>query len=94
MLVMRLPEWTWRWAWNGFLKWSLLGSFRDDLTVRQRWEIVSSLWPTIKHHHLRPTETWLQVRLPTLSCLCAWNAVEPVDIECRPLRPLSTSGDD
>lgn len=63
---MGLPEWTSRWAWNGFLKRGLLGSFRDDLTIRQRWEIVLwSLWPGIKHHYLRPAEAWLHLHLPT-----------------------------
>ena len=63
---MGWPDWTWKWACAGFLRWSLDPVLPPDLSPRQRWEVVLwSLWPGIKHHYLRPTEAWLHRHLPT-----------------------------
>lgn len=64
--AMQLPHWTWQWAWQGFIRWSLNPVLHGNLGARQRWEVVVwLLWPGIKHHYLRPTEAWLHRRLPT-----------------------------
>lgn len=63
---MRLSEWTWKWAWTAFLRWSLHPTLASAPSARQRWEIVRwSLWPGIKHHYLQPVEAFLHRHLPT-----------------------------
>lgn len=63
---MMLPEWTWRWAWNRFLRWSLNPTLRHCPNARERWAIVTScLWLGIKHHYLSPMLAWLHLTLPT-----------------------------
>ena len=60
-----LPEWTWRWAWTGFLRWSLNPTLLHAPNARERWSIVMScLWPGIKHHYLSPMQAWLHRKLP------------------------------
>ncbi|MGB3027659.1 hypothetical protein [Paradevosia shaoguanensis] len=62
---MRLPEWTWHWAWTAFLRWALNPTLATNPTARQRWQVVLwSLWPGIKHHYLSPMLAWLHRKLP------------------------------
>lgn len=62
---MRLPEWTWKWAWSAFLRWSLDPALPRGLSALQRWEVVIwSLWPGIKHHYLQPATAFLHRHLP------------------------------
>lgn len=63
---MRLPEWTWHWAWTAFLRWALRPALASPLSVRQRWQVVLwSLRPGIKYHYLSPTTAWLHRHSPT-----------------------------
>lgn len=65
-MAMRLPEWTWHWAWTAFLKWSLNPTLASNVTTRQRWQVVLwSLRPGIKHHYVEPVTEWLHRYLPT-----------------------------
>ena len=65
-MAMRVPEWTWNWAWAAFLKWSLNPTLARNLNAGQRWQVVLwSLWPGIKHHYLSPVTEWLHRTLPT-----------------------------
>lgn len=60
-----LPEWTWRWAWNGFFRWCLNPTIMHSPNARERWAIVTScMWPGIKHHYLSPMKAWLHRTLP------------------------------
>ncbi|MBN9317082.1 MAG: hypothetical protein J0I99_15170 [Devosia sp.] len=69
-MAMRLPEWTWHWAWVAFLRWSLCPTLAGNLTARQRWQVVLwSLWPGIKHHYLSPVTESLHRKLPTAMLL-------------------------
>lgn len=66
VMAMRLPEWTWQWAWRAFLKWSLNPTLAINITARQRWQVVLwSLWPGIMHHYVEPVTEWLYRHLPT-----------------------------
>jgi len=63
---MKIPEWTWRWAWGRFLAWRLSPALPQRLTALERWQVVVwSLWPGVKHHYLRPAEAWFHRHLPT-----------------------------
>jgi len=63
---MRFPEWSWKWAWTAFLRWALDPVLQDELSGRQRWEVIyCSVGPGIRHHYLRPTAAWLHRYLPT-----------------------------
>lgn len=65
-MAMRLPEWTWRWAWTAFLKWGLNPTWASNVTAHQRWQVVLwSVWPGIKHHYVEPVTEWLHRHLPT-----------------------------
>ncbi len=65
-MAMRLPEWTWHWAWTAFQKWSLDPALPGNLIARQRWQIVLwSIRPGIKHHYVEPVTAWLHRHLPT-----------------------------
>jgi hypothetical protein len=65
-MAMRLPEWTWHWAWAAFLRWSLAPALPGNLTAHQRWQVVLwSLRPGIQHHYVEPVTEWLHRRLPT-----------------------------
>ncbi|MDC9824836.1 hypothetical protein PRN20_13960 [Devosia sp. ZB163] len=66
VIAMRLPEWTWHWAWAAFLRWSLNPTLASNLTARQRWQVVLwSLGPGTKRHYLSPLTEWLHRHLPT-----------------------------
>ncbi len=65
-MAMRLPDWTWHWAWTAFLRWSLNPALSSNITARQRWQVVLwSLRPGIKHHCVEPVTEWLHRNLPT-----------------------------
>lgn len=69
-MATRMPEWTWRWAWTAFLRWSLDPALPGNLTARQRWQVVLwSLLPGIRHHYVEPVTEWLHRHLPTVILL-------------------------
>ncbi len=62
---MVMPDWTWRWLWNGVIAWSGIGSIDENLTARERLEVAAAvLGPGLRHHYLRPVRDWLYRHLP------------------------------
>jgi hypothetical protein len=65
-MAMRMPKWTWHWAWTAFQKWCLNPTLASNITAGQRWQVVLwSLRPGIKHHYVEPVTEWLHRHLPT-----------------------------
>ena len=62
---MVMPDWTWRWAWNGVITWAGIRSIGENLTARERFDVaVAVLGPGFRHHYLRPMREWLYRHLP------------------------------
>lgn len=61
-----VPNWTWRWAWKTFVRWVSLDLPGDDLTPRERWQVVyQAVGPSIRNRCGLPTRDWLHRHLPT-----------------------------
>lgn len=62
---MVMPDWTWRWAWNGVITWAGVRSIQENLTARERFSVAAAvLGPGIRHYYVRPVRDWLYRRLP------------------------------
>jgi hypothetical protein len=62
---MSLPTGTWLRAWRLFIRWSGLDIDPHELTVIERWHIVSITVPAgVRAFYARPARHWLMSRLP------------------------------
>lgn len=73
---MRLPSWTWLWAWRAFQRWSQLDLDAKTLTTGERWQVVTHTIPVGIHSlYVRPMRLWMFARLPRWTAAMRLKAV-------------------
>lgn len=61
---MKLPAWTWNWAWLGLMRWSGL-QLSSELTAAERWQIAAAVIPAcIRCYYVDAFRRWTAVRTP------------------------------
>lgn len=64
---MVMPDWTWRWAWNGLLAWARIETVDgDSLTGRERMEVALAIvGPALRRDLVLPVRDWFFRHAPT-----------------------------